>query len=376
MSEEQTRKPAEGALGRRDLLGLGAATLAAGTLAAPAVVRAQDKFNWKMVTAWPKNSPGVGVNAQRLADSITAMSGGRLTVQLFAAGELVPPFECFDAVSSGAAEMAHGSPYFWQGKDKSFHFFTGMPFGLFANEHMGWIWFGGGQALWEKAYAPFGIQPFYCGSSGPQAGGWFRKEINTVDDFKGLKMRIAGLGGEVLRRLGVNVVLLPPGEIFQAMQSGTIDAAEWVGPWNDLAFGLFRVAKNYYLPSFFEFGPALELMVNKKLYDALPADLKDIVKRAAYASAAESYADFAYHNVVSLKPLLDKEGVQVRTLSEDIVKVLAKETKAAIAEIAASGAMAKEVFDSYEAYRQQCMSYAKVMDMAAYQMREVGRDLS
>jgi TRAP-type mannitol/chloroaromatic compound transport system substrate-binding protein len=376
MSEEQTRKPAEGALGRRDLLGLGAATLAAGTLAAPAVVRAQDKFNWKMVTAWPKNSPGVGVNAQRLADSITAMSGGRLTVQLFAAGELVPPFECFDAVSSGAAEMAHGSPYFWQGKDKAFHFFTGMPFGLFANEHMGWIWFGGGQALWEKAYAPFGIQPFYCGSSGPQAGGWFRKEINTVDDFKGLKMRIAGLGGEVLRRLGVNVVLLPPGEIFQAMQSGTIDAAEWVGPWNDLAFGLFRVAKNYYLPSFFEFGPALELMVNKKLYDALPADLKDIVKRAAYASAAESYADFAYHNVVSLKPLLDKEGVQVRTLSEDIVKVLAKETKAAIAEIAASGAMAKEVFESYEAYRQQCMSYAKVMDMAAYQMREVGRDLS
>ncbi|MCC8236870.1 TRAP transporter substrate-binding protein [Pinisolibacter aquiterrae] len=376
MSEEQTRKPAEGALGRRDLLGLGAATLAAGTLAAPAVVRAQDKFNWKMVSAWPKNSPGVGVNAQRLADSITAMSGGRLTVQLFAAGELVPPFECFDAVSSGAAEMAHGSPYFWQGKDKAFHFFTGMPFGLFANEHMGWIWFGGGQALWEKAYAPFGIQPFYCGSSGPQAGGWFRKEINTVDDFKGLKMRIAGLGGEVLRRLRVNVVLLPPGEIFQAMQSGTIDAAEWVGPWNDLAFGLFRVAKNYYLPSFFEFGPALELMVNKKLYDTLPADLKDIVKRAAYASAAESYADFAYHNVVSLKPLLDKEGVQVRTLSEDIVKVLAKETKAAIAEIAASGAMAKEVFESYEAYRQQCMSYAKVMDMAAYQMREVGRDLS
>lgn len=374
MSDEKTRNPAERSVGRRDLLGLGAATLAAGTLAAPAVVKAQDKFNWKMVTAWPKNSPGVGVNAQRVADSITAMSGGRLTVQLFAAGELVPPFECFDAVSSGAAEMAHGSPYFWQGKDKAFHFFTGMPFGLFANEHMGWIWFGGGQQLWEKAYAPFGIQPFYCGSSGPQAGGWFRKEINTIDDFKGLKMRIAGLGGEVLRRVGVNVVLLPPGEIFQAMQSGTIDAAEWVGPWNDLAFGLYRVAKNYYMPSFFEFGPALELMVNKKMFDALPVDLKEIVKRAAYASAAESFADFSYHNATSLKPLLEKEGVQVRTLSDAIVKVLAKETKAAIAEIAASGAMAKEVFDSYEAYRQQAISYAKVMDMAAYQMREAGRD--
>ncbi len=376
MSDEKPRNPAERTVGRRDLFGLGAATLAAGTLAAPAIVHAEEKFNWKMVTSWPKNSPGVGVNAQRLADSITAMSGGRLTVQLYAAGELVPAFECFDAVSSGAAEMAHGSPYFWQGKEKAFHFFTGVPFGLFANEHMGWIWFGGGQALWEKAYAPFGVQPFYCGSSGPQMGGWFRKEIKTVDDFKGLKMRIAGLGGEVLRRLGVNVVLLPPGEIFQAMQSGTIDAAEWVGPWNDLAFGLFRVAKNYYMPSFFEFGPALELMVNKKLFDALPADLKEIVKRAAYASAAESIGDFAYHNVTSLKPLLEKEGVEVRTLSDDIVKMLAKETKAVMADIAASSAIAKEVFDSFEAYRQQCMTYAKVMDMASYQMREIGRSES
>lgn len=374
MTDEKTRHPTDRAVGRRDLFGLGAATLAAGALAAPAIVKAEEKLTWKMVTSWPKNSPGVGVNAQRLADSITAMSGGRLTVQLYAAGELVPPFECFDAVSSGAAEMGHASPYFWQGKDKAFHFFTGIPFGLFANEHMGWIWFGGGQALWEKAYAPFGVQPFYCGSSGPQAGGWFRKEIKTVDDFKGLKMRIAGLGGEVLRRLGVNVVLLPPGEIFQAMQSGTIDAAEWVGPWNDLAFGLFRVAKNYYMPSFFEFGPALELMVNKKMYDGLPADLKEIVKRAAFASAAESIGDFAYHNAVSLKPLLEKEGVQVRMLSEDIVKVLAKETKTVMADIAASGAMGKEVYDSFEAYRQQCMSYAKVMDMASYEMREVGRD--
>jgi TRAP-type mannitol/chloroaromatic compound transport system substrate-binding protein len=374
MSEENASRPKEDrGVGRRRLLGLGAAS-AVGVLAAPAIVRADTKLTWKMVTSWPKNSPGVGVNAQRLADSITAMSGGRLTVQLYAAGELVPPFECFDAVSTGAAEMAHASPYFWQGKDKSFHFFTGVPFGLFANEHMGWIWFGGGQALWEKAYAPFGVQPFYCGSSGPQAGGWFRKEIKTVDDFKGLKMRIAGLGGEVLRRLGVNVVLLPPGEIFQAMQSGTIDAAEWVGPWNDLAFGLFRVAKNYYMPSFFEFGPALELMVNKKLYDALAPDLKEIVKRAAFASAAESYADFSYHNVASLKPLLEKEGVEVRTLSDDIVKVLAKETKSVLLDIAAATPMAKEVYDSFEAYRQQCASYAKVMDLAAYQMRELGRD--
>ncbi|WP_407048948.1 TRAP transporter substrate-binding protein [Methyloraptor flagellatus] len=358
---------------RRSLLGLTAA--GAATLAAPAIVQAQEKRVWKMATSWPKNAPGVGVNAQRVADMITAMSGGRLTVQLYAAGELVPPFEVFDAVSSGAAEMGHASPYYWQGKDKSFHFFTGVPFGLFANEHMGWLWYGGGQALWEKAYAPFGVVPFYAGSSGPQAGGWFRKEIKTVDDFKGLKMRIAGLGGEVLRRLGVNVVLLPPGEIFQAMQSGTIDAAEWVGPWNDLAFGLFRVAKYYYMPSFFEFGPALEVMVNKKLYDGLPADLKEIVKRAAFASAAESWADFTFHNTMSLEPVAKKDGVEIRALSDDIVKVLAKETTAVMAEIAASGPMAKEVHDSFEAYRLKARDYAKVMDLAAYQMRETGRGL-
>lgn len=358
---------------RRSLLGLTAA--GAATLAAPAIVQAQEKRVWKMATSWPKNAPGVGVNAQRVADMITAMSGGRLTVQLYAAGELVPPFEVFDAVSSGAAEMGHASPYYWQGKDKSFHFFTGVPFGLFANEHMGWLWYGGGQALWEKAYAPFGVVPFYAGSSGPQAGGWFRKEIKTVDDFKGLKMRIAGLGGEVLRRLGVNVVLLPPGEIFQAMQSGTIDAAEWVGPWNDLAFGLFRVAKYYYMPSFFEFGPALEVMVNKKLYDALPADLKEIVKRAAFASASESWADFTFHNTMSLEPVAKKDGVEIRALSDDIIKVLAKETTAVMAEIAASGPMAKEVYDSFEAYRLKARDYAKVMDLAAYQMRETGRGL-
>jgi TRAP-type mannitol/chloroaromatic compound transport system substrate-binding protein len=359
------------AVGRRDLLGLGVA--AAGTLAAPAIVAAQSKTTWKMATSWPKNTPGPGVNAQRVADMITTMSGGRLTVQLFAAGELVPAFEVFDAVSSGAAEMGHASPYFWQGKEKAFHFFTGVPFGLFAQEHSGWLWYGGGQQLWEKVYAPFGVVPFYAGSSGPQAGGWFRKEIRTIDDFKGLKMRIAGLGGEVLRRLGVNVVLLPPGEIFQAMQSGTIDAAEWVGPWNDLAFGLYRVAKHYYMPSFFEFSAALEVIVNKKTWEALPADLKEIVRRAAHASAAETIADFAFHNAVSLKPLMEKEGVQVRELPAEIIEALARETKTVMAEIAGSSAVAAEVFTSFEAFRQQSMAYAKVMDLAAYEMREVSR---
>jgi TRAP-type mannitol/chloroaromatic compound transport system substrate-binding protein len=354
---------------------LAAAVAGAGVVAAPAVLRAQAAITWRMATAWPKNTPGVGVNAQRLADMIGAMSGGRLRVQLFAAGELVPPFEVFDAVASGAVDCGHATPYYWQGKEKSFHYFTGVPFGLTATEHAGWLRFGGAQALWEKAYAPFGVVPFYAGSSGPQAGGWFRKEINTADDLKGLKMRIAGLGAEVLRKLGATPVLTPPGEIFQAMQSGLVDAVEWVGPWNDLAFGLFRVAKFYYLPAFHEFGPALELIVNKRLYDALPNDLKEIVTRAAQASSYEALADFTFHNIESYRPLLAREGVQVKALPDALVQLLAKESEVVLAEIGASSPIAKEVHESFVTYRRKSAEYALVMDGAVHAMRRMALGL-
>ena len=350
---------------------IGALAAGAAGLAAPHVARAQGTVTWRMATSWPKNTPGVGVNAQRLADMITAMSGGRLRVQLFAAGELVPPFEVFDAVSSGAVECGHATPYYWQGKSPAFHFFTGVPFGLSANEHAGWIAFGGGQALWEKAYEPFGVLPFFTGSSGAQAGGWFRKEINSLDDLKGLKMRIAGLGAEVLRRLGVNTLLTPPGEIFQAMQAGTIDAAEWVGPWNDLAFGLYRVAKYYYLPAFHEFGPALEMLVNKKAYEALPEDLREIVRRAAHATSYETLADFTFHNIESYQPLLEK-GVEVRAFNDDIVKALGRESEAVLSDLSKTSPLAGEVYASFTAFRAKAMTYGKVMDGAIYSMRETG----
>lgn len=361
----ETKK--NGGVTRRQALGMAAGTAA---LAVPAVARAQSPITWKMVMSWPKNAPGVGVNAQRVADMITAMSGGQLTIKLFGGGELVPPFGVFDAVSSGTAEMGHGTPYYWQGKDKVFHFFTGVPFGLTALEHAAWLTFGGGQELWRRAYEPFGVIPFNAGSSGPQAGGWFRKEINTIDDLKGLKMRIAGLGGEVMRRLGVNVVLLPPGEIFTAMESGTIDAAEWVGPWNDLAFGLHKVANYYYMPAFHEIGAALEVTVNKKAYDALPDSLKEIIARAAMASSMEATADFTYHNVESLEPLLAKEGVQLRGFSDDIVAALGKEADAVLAELGSSSDLAREVHDSFTAFRAKAARYATVSDQAALAMRQ------
>lgn len=357
---------------RRQFLTSAAGTAAAGAAAAgfPAPAIAQDRIEWTMVTSWPKNAPGVGVNAQRCADLITALSGGRLTVKLYAAGELVPPFEAFDAVSSGTADLLHATPYYWQGKNPAFHWFTGVPFGLTASEFTGWIYYGGGQQLWDEAYAPFGIKPFYAGNSGVQAGGWFTKELNGVADLQGLKFRIAGLGGAVMQKLGANVVLTPPGEIFAALQSGAVDAAEWVGPWNDLAFGLHQIAKYYYMPAFHEAGPALEVSVNRSRYDELPEDLKQVVAAATAATATTTLADFTFHNIQSLGPLVEKHGVQLRRWPDDIATALGGATKEVLTEIAASNAEAGKVHASFADYLEKARAYAKWSDQALLEMRE------
>lgn len=342
----------------------GAATglAAASHLPKPAI--AQERIEWTMVTPWPKGAPGVGVNAQRAADMITQLSGGRLTVNLFAAGELVPPFEAFDAVSAGNADCLHGTPYYWVGKSASFNWFTGIPFGLATNEFMGWMYFGEGQALWDEAYAPFGVKPFYAGSSGVQAGGWFRREITSLDDMQGLKFRIAGMGGEVMNRLGVQVVLMPPGEIFTAMDSGVIDAAEWVGPWNDLAFGLHRIAKFYYHPAFHEAGPSLEFSVNQASYDALPDDLKELVAAVARANTATAIADFQFNNAVSVRPLVEENGVQFRLWPQEVVDAVRTTSAEVVADVAASEAMATKVNDAYQAFLAQAVEWSRWSDQA------------
>lgn len=351
-------------------LAVGAASAAAaGALAAPAIVNAQTVIRWTMTSSWPEGALGVGVNAERLAQKITTMSGGRIEVQFFAGGELVPPFEVFDALISGTVDLAHTTPYYAVGKNPAMHFFTGVPFGLTALEHIAWLRFGGAQELWDRAYQPFGLKPFYAGSSGPQAGGWFREEINTLDDLQGLNFRISGLGGEVMRRVGVNPVLLPPSQISAALQSGAIDAAEWIGPWNDRAFGLFEVAKHYYMPAFHELGPALELIVGLEAYIALPQDLQSIVSQACMATAMETMADFTFHNIVSLRPLIEEHEVQVHTMPDDIIDALARETGPVLQEVADSSPIAAETFASFQAFRAQANIYAQASDLPALQMR-------
>ena len=352
----------------RRLFITGAGALGASSVFAPSVVRAQEVRELRMVTAWPKDSAGLGVNAQRLADMIGTMSGGRLRVRVFAAGELVPALQVFDAVSDGRAELSHATPHFAAGRDASFRFFGNVPFGLTAHEHAAWLRFGGGQELWNQAYKRYGVVPLLAGTTGPQAGGWFRKEIRSLDDLKGLRMRAGGLGGEVLKRIGVNAVLTPPGEIASALQSGGLDAAEWNGPWNDRAAGLHRMAKYYYMPGVLEIGPMLDVGVNERVWSSLPADLQEIVRRAAGASAFETYAEFTYENAINF-PALGAEGVEVRQFPADVVSAMAGASEELIQEIASKGPFERQVYESFMTYRRAANAYAQVADLAQLQVR-------
>lgn len=291
---------------------------AAAALAAPAV--AQGNITWRMVTTWPKNFPGLGVGAQRLADRITAASGGRLTVKVFSAGELVPPLQSLDAVIDGTAEMSHGAAYYWQNKSAALSFFTGVPYGMTSRELTAWVRFMGGQQIWDEIYDQFGVQGFLSGDTGTQAGGWFKNELTGVDSVKGLRFRTPGLGGRVWEKLGATVTNMAAGEIFQALQSGTLDAAEFVGPYNDLALGFYQVCKNYYFPSFVEPGLATELVVDKKKYQALPEDLQAIIRDVSQAEYDQVASDFYANDPRALQTLVNDHGVNVLQFPEEILK--------------------------------------------------------
>lgn len=322
------------------------AAAAATTLAAPAI--AQGNINWRMVTTWPKNFPGMGTGAERIAQRITAASAGRLSVQVYAAGELVPGLQALDAVIDGSAEMSHGAAYYWQNKSVGLSFFTGVPFGMTSRELAAWVRFLGGQEIWDEIYDQFGLQGFLSGDTGTQAGGWFRNELTGVADVQGLRFRTPGLGGQVWEKLGASVTNLAAGEIFAALQSGTLDAAEFVGPYNDLALGFYQIAKNYYFPSFIEPGLATELVVDKAKYQALPQDLQAIVRDACQAEYDNVASEFAANDPRSLRTLVNDHGVIVRQFPEEIVAAGAEAAKELLTEIRESGdALTKKTAESF-----------------------------
>ena len=330
----------------------------------------QQMFEWKLVTSWPKNYPGLGTAPENFAKLVERMSGGRLKVKVFGAGQMVPALEVFDAVSQGTAEMGHSGAYFWKGKSSATPFFTSVPFGLNVQEMNAWLHYGGGLELWRELYAKYNLVPFAGGNTGVQMAGWFNREINSMEDIKGLKMRIPGIGGEVFTRAGGTAVTLPGGELYTAMQSGVIDATEWVGPYNDLAFGFHQVAKYYYYPGWHEPGPALEFVINKQAYESLPADLQAVVEGATRAINQDMLDEYTARNPAALQDLVEKHGVELRRLPDDVMATFAALTDQVLAEMAAEDPFVAKVAASVQAFKSATASYHKISEEAYYQARK------
>jgi TRAP-type mannitol/chloroaromatic compound transport system substrate-binding protein len=356
---------------RRELLKAGGASAAAATaIAAPHIARAQETFSWRMTSAYPPGAPfymdGPG-SATDLAKRIEAMTGGRLTVQVFGAGELIPALEGFDAVRSGTVEMNHANAYFWAGKTFAAQYFTAVPFGLNYAGMNAWLYDGGGLQLWRELYEPFGLVPFSCGNTGIQMTGWFRNEINSVEDFNGLKMRIPGLAGKVYGALGVDVKLLPGGEIFPALERGVIDAAEFVGPYQDRRMGLHNAAKFYYTTGWHETATVSELIVNKAAWDSLPADLQAVVENACAACDAISYAWAQRTNAEAMTDLVNNQGVTAQPLPEEVVQRLREVTNDVLADAVAQDAETKKVHESYMAFLKQYQDWSSRSEAVYYE---------
>lgn len=361
---------------RRALLhGAGAATLATvlaacvdrgGTASSPA---SRAHLRWKLATSWPKNFPGLGDGAALLGDLITRASGGRLSVHVYGGGELLPPFQVFDAVARGSVEMAHSASYYWADRAPAAPLFSAVPFGFDAQEMNAWLHGGGGLALWRELYARAGLVPFAAGNTGMQMAGWFRREVDSLADLQGLKMRIPGLGGETIARIGAEPVAVAGADIVSALENGRIDAAEWMGPHNDLAFGLHRAAKYYYYPGWQEPCSTLECMVNAEAWAELPPDLQTIVETCCRAVDATMLADYTARNRQALDRLVRDHGVELRKLPDDVLAALKRASAAVLSDLAAADPFARRVLDSIRDFRAQLQDWRLVSDEAYFEAR-------
>jgi TRAP-type mannitol/chloroaromatic compound transport system substrate-binding protein len=329
-------------------------------------IRSNKKYEWKMVTTWPPNFHILGESANLIAQWIEEMSDGRLKIHVYGAGELIPPFEGFEAVSQGVAQMCHGAAYYWAGKAPATQFFSAVPFGMNAQQMNAWIYSGGGLQLWEELYAPFNLVPMPVGNTGVQMGGWFNKQINTVTDLQGLKMRIPGLGGKVIAKAGGSAVLSAGGEIYTNLERGVIDATEWIGPYHDYLMGFYKAAKYYYYPGWHEPGTVLELTVNKPALQQLPKDLQAIVRTAAARSNAWVLAEFESKNNAYLGKLTDEHNVQLKRFPDDVLSALSKHSREVIDELVETDARSKKVYEAFSSFRKQVTGWAELSEKVYY----------
>jgi TRAP-type mannitol/chloroaromatic compound transport system substrate-binding protein len=345
---------------RRGLLLGTVAAMAAAKLPAPAL--AQGIKELKLVTSWPESSIPYQISADRLAQSIAAMSAGRIKITVYPANKLVKPFETFDAVSAGVADMYHSTDNYFSSRIPALNFFSQIPFGMTADELAAWIAFGGGQALWDGVDAPFNIKPLSCMNEGVQMGGWFNREVNSPTDFRGLRCRMPGLGAEVLRRMGATVVTVPGGEIMTALRSGAIDAAEWVGPWADVAIGLDKVADYCYYPGFHEPGTNVTLGINRTLWDGLPASDRALIEAAAGAELTRSLAQCNAENAKALKHLRADPRIKFLRFNDDLVREFVKLSMEVVAEVGARDLLTRKVYDSYMSFLAGVMDWGELSE--------------
>lgn len=326
--------------------------------------RSSETHSWRMVTSWPPNFPGFGASANRLADRIGELSDGRIAIEVFAAGELIPAFEVFDTVARGNMQMGHSSPTYWRGTLPAAPIFSSVPFGMLSSEHKAWMDHGGGLELWREIYGAQGIVPFVAGNTGAQMGGWFKSEINSTEDLNGLKMRISGFGAEVIQRAGAVAVNLPGSELFTSLATGVIDATEWNGPFNDMAWGLHEVARFYYYPGWHEPSGVLEALISKDAFASLSPHLQTVIEAACRAEADYVVSEFAARNSEALKTLTEEHGVQLRRFPDDILSTLRRLSFEAMDELAASNADLARVYASYRTYADSIGAWHEISEGA------------
>jgi TRAP-type mannitol/chloroaromatic compound transport system substrate-binding protein len=348
----------------------GAALGGATALGAPAV-HAEKRFQWKMVTSWPPNFPIFQDGAERFARELDTMSGGRLHIEVYPGGALVPPLQVFDAVSQGTVQMGHSASYYWAGKVPAAQFFTTVPFGMNAQGMNAWMYQGGGLELWREVYKPFDVHPIAMGNTGVQMGGWFRKEINHIADLKGLKMRIPGLGGKVMARAGADPVLMAGGEIYTALERGTLDATEWAGPFHDMRLGLQRAAKYYYYPGWHEAGPVLELSIHRRAWQSLPSDLQRMVETAAASANLWMLCQFEAKNLAALRELQSHYKVKILAFPDEVIHALHGYTRRVLHDEAAADKTFARVYREYERFRKVNDAWRTVSEAAYARARKL-----
>ncbi len=323
-------------------------------------------LRWKMTTTWPPNFPVIGEVAEKYAEWVGELSNGQIQIKVYGGGELVPPLEAFDAVSQGVIEMGCGVSYYWAGKTPAAQFFAAVPFGMNSQQLTSWLEVGGGYELWKKTYAPFNLVPFLGGNTGVQMGGWFNKEINSVEDFKGLKMRLPGIGGKVLEKAGGAAVLVAGSEIYTSLERGVIDATEWIGPYHDYKMGFHKIAKYYYTPGWHETGSQLEFFINKTLYDRLPPHLQAVLEAASKRAQVWVLAEFDKQNGIFLDKLVNEEQVEIRQFSKETMDALRVYTEEAIQEMIGDDPWSKKVYESYKQYQARIAKWSTVTEKAYY----------